>query len=98
MMVGGWFDLALICRGSLFGLRYGRYFSVTRLKVMSRKLVSARFVYMVIFNPSFLNKAMIFFPCSIEYKTTAAINCCKAIISIKPNVSLPNKFDNLSKR
>ena len=61
MMVGGWFDLALICRGSLFGLRYGRYFSVTRLKVISRKLVSARFVYMVIFHPSFLNKAMIFF-------------------------------------
>ena len=61
MMVGGWFDLALICRGSLFGLRYGRYFSVTRLNVTSRKSVSARFVSMVIFNPSFLNKAMMFF-------------------------------------
>ena len=61
MMVGGWFDLALICRGSLFGLRYGRYFSVTRLNVTSRKSVSARFVSMVIFNTSFLNKAMMFF-------------------------------------
>ena len=60
MMVGGWFDLALIYRGSLFGLRCGRYFSVTRLKVTSRKLVSARFVSMVIYNPSFLNKAMMF--------------------------------------
>ena len=50
MMVGGWFDLALIYRGSLFGLRYRSYFSVTtRLKVTSRKSVSARFVSMVIF-------------------------------------------------
>ena len=60
-MVGGWFDLTLIYRGSLFGLRYGRYFPVTRLSVTSRKSVSARFVSMVIFNPSFLNKAMMFF-------------------------------------
>ena len=61
MMVGGWLDLALMFRGSLFGLRYGKYFSVTRLKVTSGKSVSTRFVSMVIFNPSFLNKAMIFF-------------------------------------
>ena len=60
-MVGGWFALALIYRGSPFGLRYGRYFSATRLKVTSRKTVSARFVSMVIFNLSFLNKAMMFF-------------------------------------
>ena len=61
MIAGGWFDLALMYRGSLFGLRYGQYFSVTRLKVTSRKSVSTRFVSMVILNPSFLNKGMMLF-------------------------------------
>ena len=61
MMLGGWFDLALIYKGSPFGLRYGRFFSTTRLKVTSRKSASTRFVSMVIFNLSFLNKVMMFF-------------------------------------
>ena len=61
MMFGGWFDLALMYRGSLFGLQYRQYFSATRLKVTSRKSVSTRFVSMVIFNPSFLNKVMTLF-------------------------------------
>ena len=61
MMVGGWFDLPVMYRGLLFGLRYGEYFSFTRIKVTSRKSVSKRFVSMVIINLSFLNKAMMLF-------------------------------------
>ena len=61
MMFGGWFDLALMYRGSLFGLQYRQFFSVTRLKLTSMKLVSTRFVSMVMFNSSFLNKVMILF-------------------------------------
>ena len=61
MIVGGWFDFALIQSGLLFGFQYGKTFPAIRLNVTSRKSVSIRFVSIAMFRPSFLNRDIMFF-------------------------------------
>ena len=94
----GWWDFALMQSGWLLGFLKEKNFPVTKLKLTSRKSVSKRLVSMVIYNLSFLNKALIFF--LILSSTGPLLLLIAASLSslYSPTFSLQIKFDNLSRR
>ena len=61
MIVGGWFEKALMWSGVLLAFRKEKYFFVVRLKATSKKSVSIRFISMLIESPSPTNNVIISF-------------------------------------